>query len=86
VGVQSGLSSGQELMNIGTLVEGACVGSGARAVYGASEIGTAYSPPKRGPGVSSGGIPSSSMVETVLDVGHREEVCTSSLQPQFARF
>ncbi|KAF9507157.1 hypothetical protein BS47DRAFT_1321429 [Hydnum rufescens UP504] len=54
-------------------VEGAWVGSRARAVYGASEIGTAYSPPKRGLGVGSGGIPSSSVVETVLDVGHREE-------------
>ncbi|KAF8339817.1 uncharacterized protein EI90DRAFT_3151262 [Cantharellus anzutake] len=50
-------------------IEGSWMGSRARAVYGASEIGSAYCPPKRAGSLSDD--PSASHVEIVLDVGYR---------------
>jgi len=64
-------------------VEGSWVGARARAVYSSTEIGSAYSPPKRKvtiPGTDvSESTQTESSVETVLDIGFREEVCLHSL-------
>lgn len=68
----------RSLISTCSLVEGSWVGARARAVYGNADIGSAYSPPNKG--VTS---PSSddnrpprieTTVETVLDIGFREEV------------
>lgn len=62
-------------------VEGSWVGARARAVYGSADIGSAYSPPNKG--VTSPGSDDSkpprveTTVETVLDIGFREEVSNS---------
>lgn len=67
------------LMLVYVIVEGSWVGARARAVYGNADIGSAYSPPNKGvtsPG-SEGNRPPriETTVETVLDIGFREEVC-----------
>ncbi len=61
-------------VNLGSVVEGCWMGSRARAVYGASEIGSAYSPPRKA-GPLRGDPSAADRVEIVLDVGYREYVC-----------
>lgn len=60
------------------IVEGSWVGARARAVYGNADIGSAYSPPNKGvtsPGSDENRPPQTeTTVETVLDIGFREEV------------
>ena len=59
--------------------EGCWIGFRARTSPGASEIGSVYSPPSH---LNSATKPSTSLVETVVDVGHREHVrIPSSVSP-----
>ena len=59
--------------NLESIVEGSWMGSRARAAYGSSDIGSAYSPPERAAPFGEDSV--FNQVDIVLDVGYRENVC-----------